>query len=84
LSRGALIDRPPLHDRSPVTLPGLDHRALGPVDRDARATAQHMVVRVAVAGQPDAAVEHGQLAGTLADEGAAAGGQVHLAGCGAV
>jgi hypothetical protein len=81
LSRHTLLDRPPLHDRGLVTLPGLDHRALGPVDRDVCATAEHMVVRVTVARQPDAAIEHGQLAGTVADEGAAAGRQVQVTGC---
>jgi DNA transformation protein and related proteins len=80
LSRRMPLDRPPLHARCLVTLPGFDHRALGPADLHARTAFEHMVVEVAVAGQPDAAVEHRQLAGAVADEGRLAGGQTHRGG----
>jgi hypothetical protein len=77
LIRRPPFDRPPLHDRGAVTFPGFDHRALGPVDRNARAALEHMVVQVAMAGQPDAAGEHRQFTCTVADEGRAARGEAH-------
>jgi hypothetical protein len=77
LIRHVPFDRPPLHDRGAVAFPGFDHRALGPVDRDARATPEHMVIQLAMAGQPDAAGEHRQFTRTVADEGRAARGEAH-------
>jgi hypothetical protein len=76
------LDRPPLHTRRLVALPGLDYRALGPIDVHTGAAREHMVVQVAVAGQPDPSVEHGQLAGAVADESRSAGGQAHRGGRG--
>jgi hypothetical protein len=71
-----------LHDRGAVAFPGFDHCTLGPVDCDARAALEHMVVQVAMAGQPDAAGEHRQFTCTVADGGRAARGEAHRGGGG--
>jgi hypothetical protein len=72
------FDGAPAQRGRPVAFPVLDDNAVGPVDVDAVATRQHMVGELALARQPDAAVEHRQFAGPAQREGRLAGSQMPL------
>jgi hypothetical protein len=56
-----------------VVVERLHHDGVGGPDADPLADAEHPVLAVALAGQPDAAGEHGQFAGAAADAAGLAG-----------
>jgi hypothetical protein len=59
--------RPPGDAGGFAAVEGFHHHAVGGFEADAFAGADHAVLDVAGAGQPDAAGQHGQFTGAMAD-----------------
>jgi hypothetical protein len=59
--------RPPGDAGGFVSVQGFHHHAVGGFEADAFAGADDAILEVTLAGQPDAAGQHGQLAGPMAD-----------------
>jgi hypothetical protein len=59
--------RAPGHPGGLAAVERLHHDGVGRLDADPFADTEHTVLAVALAGQPDPAGQHGELAGTAAD-----------------
>jgi hypothetical protein len=60
-------DRPPFEARRLVAAPRLDDHVVGRLQHDALAGGEHVIVEIAAPRQPDAALQHGELAAGVFD-----------------